>query len=374
MYLVDIARKSSWRLVVGIALLLLVAVSARASPKVYRQALLLSIVWVVVPTADGVAWGTCWLADRARRLVVTCRHVVGDAHEVLVYFPCFKGARPIVQASYYLEHEPALLAQVIATDARSDLAVLRLASVPAGAQELRLAAEGCGPGDAVHSVGNSGVHSGLADGTLWWYTQGCVRQVDRRSVRTPEGIKTVRVIETQSPVNVGDSGGPVVDNEGRLVGVINSYTAGERLVSEDIDVSEVREFLERAPRTGAKEDAAKGPSVQGPWSLQVKGEGSSFTPGTLEFRHDGTFLLSSPGRSRAGRYAHLNGVLWLICDGAVALARPTWTGGDHFMLDAGKVQLTFERVKPARGHTAEGKAEKAPTKAGKEKAESGDRR
>ncbi len=52
------------------------------------------------------------------------------------------------------------------------------------------------------------------------------------------------VIETQAPTNPGDSGGPVIDERGQLAGVVCGYSPGHRLVSLNIDVREVRSFLQ----------------------------------------------------------------------------------------------------------------------------------
>jgi hypothetical protein len=355
------SRQPWWLLWSALALVQMVAADARANPQAYRRAVH-ATGWVVAPRDEGIASGTCWVADRARRLAVTCRHVVGDADEVLVYFPRYEQDRPIVEAAYYLKNVRAVVGRVVATDAGRDLALLRLRSLPPGVEELPLAATGSGPGDDVHSVGNSGLHGGLAEGTLWWYTRGCVRQVHRRPMRTPAGPELVRMVETQSPVNEGDSGGPVVDDQGRLVGVTDSYTAGERLVSQSIDVAEVRAFLRDAPVSSADKDAGRESRLHGGWTMQAKGKAKdkgTGIRGEWEFRTDGTFIVSGRGRSSNGRYVYANGMLWLVLDDVLALARPTWSGSDRFTLKADGKELAFER-RLVNKTAAEGGAKKAP--------------
>ena len=51
-------------------------------------------------------------------------------------------------------------------------------------------------------------------------------------------------LETQSPINQGDSGGPVVNVAGELVGISQSLSAKARLVTTCVDISEVKYFLE----------------------------------------------------------------------------------------------------------------------------------
>jgi len=177
-------------MVAPVLLLLIATASARADAEVYRQALR-STGWVVVPGPKTTASGTCWLADRERRLVVTCRHVVGASKEVLIYFPSFEENRPIVEAAHYLKGIPAVSGHVVATDTARDLALIRVAAVPDGVEEMPLADRPCGPGDDVHCLGNSGLRGNLAKGTLWWYTRGSVRQVHRGTVTTPGGSRQV---------------------------------------------------------------------------------------------------------------------------------------------------------------------------------------
>jgi S1-C subfamily serine protease len=107
---------------------------------------------------------------------------------------------------------------------------------------LGLALESAKPGQCVHSIGNPS-----SSDALWVYTRGEVRQVYHRTFRV-DGNFTIRarVVETQSPVNEGDSGGPVVNDRGELVAVVQSTfnTNKVHLISVFIDVSEVRLLLQ----------------------------------------------------------------------------------------------------------------------------------
>jgi hypothetical protein len=127
---------------------------------------------------------------------------------------------------------------------------------------MPLAAQSAGPGDTVHSVGNSGVLAGK----LWRYTAGKVRSVYQAEILTGAGRLIARVIETQSPINGGDSGGPLVNDRGELVGVVNSRQKEASLVSFSIDVSEVRAFLAEV-RGPTKPDFMAGhqPRAKLPW-------------------------------------------------------------------------------------------------------------
>src|SRR5207249_3390857 len=98
------------------------------------------------------------------------------------------------------------------------LALIKLDFLPPGAKVVPLAKKSVSPGQRVHSIGNPGKSEGM-----WVYTSGTVRQVVRMkwTVRTEEDKLTLeaKVVQTQSPTNPGDSGGPLLNDNAELVGV-----------------------------------------------------------------------------------------------------------------------------------------------------------
>jgi S1-C subfamily serine protease len=102
--------------------------------------------------------------------------------------------------------------EITAEDAKTDLAVIRLDGHPAGASPLwqnpRTAAPA--PGDSLLLVGSP---YGLS-GTV---TKGIVSRV------------TSKLIQTDAAANPGNSGGPAVDQQGRVIGVLVSGILGSGL-------------------------------------------------------------------------------------------------------------------------------------------------
>ncbi|MHB1426447.1 MAG: HEAT repeat domain-containing protein, partial [Gemmataceae bacterium] len=145
---------------------------------------------------------------------------------------------------YYIEHgkDIGIRARVVAREPSKDLALLQLDHVPNGLPVLKLAAKSAEPGQNVHSIGASGVEKGLK-GYLWRYTTGQVRQVYQDSFRVEYGEVNAWLVETSAPTNRGDSGGPVVNDQARLIAVVESLKRDERLVSKNIDVREIRRLL-----------------------------------------------------------------------------------------------------------------------------------
>ncbi|MGD2144164.1 MAG: trypsin-like peptidase domain-containing protein [Anaerolineae bacterium] len=129
--------------------------------------------------------------------IATNNHVVAQAEVVTVIFYDGTEAR----------------AEIVGTDADSDLAVIRVDELPSGVHALRLAeSETVMPGDWVIAIGNPFSLGGSI-------SLGIVSAVGRAipSGATPFDIP--RAIQTDAAINPGNSGGPLLSLEGQVVGV-----------------------------------------------------------------------------------------------------------------------------------------------------------
>src|SRR5262249_15405035 len=161
------------------------------------------------------------------RLLLTNEHVVGAASEVVVFFPTAENGSLVTDPAYYVKKVTALHGRVVARDARRDLALIQLPALPGGVVALPLAGQSARPGQTVHSIGTSGADHG----TLWSYTRGEVRAVHAIRLTDETTQREFQSLETQSPTNHGDSGGPMVNDRSELVGVVESYDPQSREVS-----------------------------------------------------------------------------------------------------------------------------------------------
>ena len=212
---------------------------ARADVQVYQQ-VLRSTVWVLAKNSEGTSSGTGVLIDADRKLVVTNSHVVGDSRVAVIFFPDIQDGQPVVGRKHYLTNvrKLGIRGRVVAVDRKRDLALIELQKLPADAQAIPLAEKGIGPGEDVQSIGNPG-----SSDALWVFTSGTVRSVYQKKFRTGSGEHDFKVVETQSPINSGDSGGPVVNNDGQLVAISQAIAPKARLVSYCVDIAEVREMM-----------------------------------------------------------------------------------------------------------------------------------
>jgi putative serine protease PepD len=140
--------------------------------------------------------GTGWLYDDAGH-VVTNQHVVDGATRVIVQF-----------------HDGTeRQARVVGADGGTDVAVLQLeGEAPAGVEPLtRGASEDLEIGDPVVAIGSP---FGL-EGSL---TAGVVSGLGR-TIEAPDGFAIDDVVQTDAALNPGNSGGPLLDTRGQVVGM-----------------------------------------------------------------------------------------------------------------------------------------------------------
>jgi S1-C subfamily serine protease len=186
---------------------------------------------------DGVATGTGFAIAGGR--IVTNQHVVAGAEVVAVRL----GGR-------------RTRARVLGSDASTDLAILHLAreqasslpTLPLGrSADVR-------PGDTAIAIGNP---FGLAR-TL---TAGVVSAVGRR-ISAPDGARIRDAIQTDAAVNPGNSGGPLLDGRGRVIGVI-AQSRGDGL-SFAVPIDTLRRISRELERRGTVRRAYLGVSTSDP--------------------------------------------------------------------------------------------------------------
>lgn len=139
--------------------------------------------------------GTGIIVDGSGR-ILTSLHVVAGAQSVKVRF--FDGSE--------------VTAKVASTQPERDLAAIDVPTIPDGVQPAILGG-GVNVGDAVLAIGNP---FGL-DGSL---SSGVVSGLGRRFTVQSTNQTLENMIQFDAAVNPGNSGGPLVDLAGRVVGIV----------------------------------------------------------------------------------------------------------------------------------------------------------
>ena len=142
--------------------------------------------------------------------IVTNNHVVVGGRNIIVTFSDDTRAR----------------AQVIGTDPDSDLAVVKV-DVP---EPLLMPLE-LGDSDSLQ-VGEQAIAIGNPFGFERTITVGVISSLGR-VVPQATGFSMANLIQTDAAVNPGNSGGPLLDNQGQVIGV-NSFIFSENGVSSGV--------------------------------------------------------------------------------------------------------------------------------------------
>jgi putative serine protease PepD len=171
---------------------------------IYRQAAD-SVAYITARQAQGSATGTGFVVD-ADGLIVTNEHVVDGSSDITVKLGDGKAQR----------------ADVVGQDKSTDLALLKIDTGEAKLTPLKLAdSSKVQIGDATFAIGNP---FGLED-TL---TTGVVSATERQ-ISAPDGFSINGVLQTDAALNPGNSGGPLLNDQGEVIGVnsqIESSSSG----------------------------------------------------------------------------------------------------------------------------------------------------
>ena len=180
-----------------------IASTSLSATQVYRQDSP-GIVSIKVVTPEGEDSGT-GIVLNDQGLILTNDHVVKDATSLTVS----PGASP----------SDTRTATVVGEEANQDLALVHVDPSGLGLRPLRIASSGSVQvGDVVYAIGNP---YGL-DETL---TRGIVSALGR-TITAPDGAQITGAIQTDAALNPGNSGGPLLNEQGEVVGV-NSQIASE---------------------------------------------------------------------------------------------------------------------------------------------------
>jgi putative serine protease PepD len=162
------------------------------------------VVAIKVVTPEGEDEGTGIVLNE-KGLILTNDHVVKNATSITVDA---SGSSKITRS-----------AKLVGEEANQDLALISVDPSGLGLKPLTLASSSSVQvGDAVYAIGNP---YGLEE-TL---TRGIVSALGRE-IEAPDGSKITGAIQTDAALNPGNSGGPLLDEEGEVIG-INSQIASD---------------------------------------------------------------------------------------------------------------------------------------------------
>ncbi|MBA3348125.1 MAG: trypsin-like peptidase domain-containing protein, partial [Actinobacteria bacterium] len=155
------------------------------------------------PPSPQQTLGSGFVLDKAGH-IVTNYHVIQDADQIEVSF----------------SNQDTLQAKLVGSDPSTDLAILRVEASSRGLTPLQL-----GDSDLVR-VGDPVVAIGNPFGLDRTATAGIVSAVQERTITAPNGYPIDHVIQTDAPINSGNSGGPLLNDRGEVIGVNSQISTG----------------------------------------------------------------------------------------------------------------------------------------------------
>jgi putative serine protease PepD len=146
--------------------------------------------------------GSGFVIDRAGH-IVTNYHVIQGASKVQVSFSA----------------QDQLAATVVGKDPSTDVAVLKVDAHARALTPLALGnSDDVTVGDPVYAIGNP-------YGLTRTLTTGVISAVQRQ-IFAPNGLPVEHAIQTDAAINHGNSGGPLIDSAGRVIGVTSQIQTG----------------------------------------------------------------------------------------------------------------------------------------------------
>ncbi|MXY81328.1 MAG: trypsin-like serine protease [Gemmatimonadetes bacterium] len=204
------------RSVMWILLLVPICSHALDPSKMYDEAIR-SVMWII--TDDRQASGVLIEKKNGNGLAVTNEHVTKDHKEVRVVFPVRDAYGNLIgERKFYADESNqgvlerlgyATSGRVIAIDPENDLAMVHISGLPETARPIshdfnNHAYRGMKPSDPVYILGNP------TGRDLWRWTAGHFQGVNERLLHINAGTYG------------GNSGGPVLNNQGVLIGILSS--------------------------------------------------------------------------------------------------------------------------------------------------------
>jgi S1-C subfamily serine protease len=237
-----------------------------AAPASFRTGKALSIAEIYGRTAPGVVQITATssvnvpsltdpfgLPDEQQQPALGSGFVISKEGYIVTNYHVIEGARSI---SVTFSNNSSIDARLVGSDPSTDLAVLKVDASSRALTPLRLGnSDSVRVGDAVVAIGNP-------FGLSRTVTAGIVSAIQRQ-ITSPNQYAIDHVIQTDAPINHGNSGGPLINTRGEVIGVnaqieTGGISEGNVGVGFAIPSNTVKAVAAQLIKTGKVEHAAIG--------------------------------------------------------------------------------------------------------------------
>jgi S1-C subfamily serine protease len=177
---------------------------------------------------DEETTGSGFVVDAKRGLIVTASHVVAQAQSGSA------SATPATAVRIVLDDGTRADVEVLGYDLFEDTALLQVDPADLGLRALSLGhARALRVGDPVAVIGSPFENRASL-------STGVVSQLDRQIAAPGVCFRTTGVIQTDAAVNLGNSGGPLLDVRGDVVGMVTAVTGARGGVAYAVPIEAVK--------------------------------------------------------------------------------------------------------------------------------------
>ncbi len=226
----------------------------RAAPGVVQ----VSATQVVSAPAFDPFFGFPFPETQQRARALGSGFVIDKAGHIVTNYHVIEGARS-VDVSF--SNNESLKATIVGSDPSTDIAVLKVDAHSRALTPLML-----GNSDGVH-VGDSVVAIGNPFGLERTVTTGIVSAL-QRVIQAPNDYSIDHVIQTDAALNKGNSGGPLLDANGDVIGVNSQIRTGDAAATGNVGIgfavpiNTVKTVAAQIIKTGHAEHAFLGITAQ----------------------------------------------------------------------------------------------------------------
>ena len=188
---------------------------------------------------DVKAMGTGFLVDDSG-LVMSNWHVADKATNMYVWTLPEGGDK---SAKFLFEKQEYFMGIVVATNKKKDLALIKVGGLPKSIKSVNLGSDDqIEVGDRVYAIGHPISYP-------WTFSSGMVSQVRKNLEWDYDDSFThsANVIQMETPISSGNSGGPLFSSEGKVVGV-NTWGSSEgQNLNFAVAIDQVKQFIKDNP-------------------------------------------------------------------------------------------------------------------------------
>jgi S1-C subfamily serine protease len=164
-------------------------------------------------------------------LILTNYHVIENFKDVAIVFKPLKDAQKI-------QDSDIKRGRVIKVDQIADLAIIKVDSIPQGKLPIKLGDDSdIAVGIDVHAIGHP-------ENQNWSYSKGIISQY-RTNFKWTD-VNQADVIQTQTPISHGSSGGPLLNDQGTLIGVNSFFNKNGQGLNFAVSIGDVKKFLSQS--------------------------------------------------------------------------------------------------------------------------------